>query len=364
MERFKFHYEPTVGWINDPNGLCQYNGKYHAFFQHYPYKSEWGPMHWGHAVSEDLIHWKELEVALTPNMQYEDDGGCFSGSALVKGNVMYLFYTSVSAQFGQAQSMAFSRDGLHFDKYPGNPIICGGEQWNNKDFRDPKVFEYDGRYFMVCGGGMNGVGRILLFVSDNLTKWEYVDAIFESADYGEALECPDLFELDGKWVLVFSAIKPIKYSSVFVIGSFDGKKFLREDIQYCEAGPDFYAPQTFVDDIGRRIMIGWMYHWGKALPENVNYAGALSIPRQLHIRDGRIVNYPVAEASSLLKSQNEHVEINGMQLIVKNGTAIVNEFDISNSGVASVDKVDILADSKSVEIFINNGQLSVSQWLI
>ena len=122
-ERLKYHFEPRTGWMNDPNGLIFYNGKYHAFFQHNPYKPVWGPMHWGHAVSDDLIHWEELEIALRPDMEYENTGGCFSGSAVEKDGVLYLFYTSVSEKLGQTQSVAISRDGVHFEKYEGNPVI-------------------------------------------------------------------------------------------------------------------------------------------------------------------------------------------------------------------------------------------------
>ena len=110
MNRFVNHFEPKIGWMNDPNGLVQFRGRYHAFFQHYPHDTVWGPMHWGHAVSDDLIHWEELPIALYPDQEYENDGGCFSGSAIVHEDKLYLIYTSVGKELGQTQSIAVSED--------------------------------------------------------------------------------------------------------------------------------------------------------------------------------------------------------------------------------------------------------------
>jgi len=153
QRRMKYHFEPQSGWMNDPNGLVYFRGQYHAFFQHNPYDTKWGPMHWGHAVSDDLLTWKELPIALTPDMPYENGGGCFSGSAVVKDDLLYLFYTSVSKEFGQTQSLATSADGIHFQKYEQNPIIRSFPPDGSKEFRDPKVTLINGIYYMVVGSG-------------------------------------------------------------------------------------------------------------------------------------------------------------------------------------------------------------------
>ena len=132
--RFAYHFEPTVGWMNDPNGLGYFGGQYHAFFQHNPYAPKWDTMHWGHATSTDLIHWNETDIALYPDREYEDKGGCFSGSAIEREGRLHLFYTSVSEDLGQTQSLAISKDGLHFEKYEGNPVIGGyPEDYPNRD---------------------------------------------------------------------------------------------------------------------------------------------------------------------------------------------------------------------------------------
>lgn len=150
--RFQYHFEPKKGWMNDPNGLIYFRGQYHAFFQHNPYAPRWGKMHWGHAVSSDLIHWQELPIALYPDQAYENAGGCYSGSAVEKDGRLYLFYTSVSRRWGQTQSMAYSDDGIHFTKYAANPVISENPL-GYSDFRDPKVTCIDGKYYMVVGTG-------------------------------------------------------------------------------------------------------------------------------------------------------------------------------------------------------------------
>ena len=171
MERLRYHFEPKKGWMNDPNGLVWFRGQYHAFFQHNPYDTVWGPMHWGHAVSSDLLHWEELPIALYPDQPYENGGGCFSGSAIVKDDRLYLFYTSVS-KTAQTQSVAMSDDGIHFYKYEGNPVIASCPE-GHKNFRDPKVSRIDGTYYMVTGSGNSRAGQVLLFESEDLLHWEY-----------------------------------------------------------------------------------------------------------------------------------------------------------------------------------------------
>lgn len=364
-KRFQYHFEPRKGWINDPNGLCYFQGRYHAFFQYNPYEPVWGPMHWGHAVSEDLVHWKEEKIALIPDREYENDGGCFSGSAIVKDDVLYLFYTSVSKEKKQTQSVAYSMDGIHFEKYEGNPIIADSPLGDNTDFRDPKVFCYEGCYYMVCGAGIDGVAKMLLFRSEDLMKWSYVNCIYESDKFGQAFECPDIFPLGDKYVLMFSAMKPEKYATVFLIGEFDGVAFKVEETQYVEGGEDFYAPQTFMDHRGRRILIGWFYHWGKELAEGVDFAGALSIPRELFMKNGRICNYPVEEAREFLAVQNEYVMVKENKLLITGFKGNVIEYDLSKlNQINRIDDIHILWDEKAVEIFINKGTFSCAQWLI
>ncbi len=352
IERLKYHFEPKKGWMNDPNGLCKFNGIYHAFFQYYPYAKVWGPMHWGHAISKDLIHWEELEPALIPDQPYENSGGCFSGSAIEKDGVLYLFYTSVSKELGQTQSLAISHDGIHFEKYDKNPIIDKVPSDGSQDFRDPKVFKFNDKYLMICGSGKNGVGKVLLFESENLFNWTYVGVLFEDKSCGEAIECPDLFKLGDDYVLMFSMMNKYLYSTNFIVGSFDGKHFIEKYRTQNEAGPEFYAPQTFFDG-ERRIIIGWMFSWTKAPDKYANYAGALSIPRELKIENEELLNYPVKEAWSLLKKECKGVKIKNNKLY-----AFKRKFNLKEAPK----DIAILEDTKTIEIFINYGEESFTLW--
>lgn len=355
-ERLRYHFEPQKGWMNDPNGLCFFKGQYHAFFQHYPYAPKWGQMHWGHAVSEDLIHWTEFPIALFPDQPYEDDGGCFSGSAVVKDGLLYLFYTSVSHERGQTQSLAVSRDGLHFEKYAGNPVIAKPPAEGSRDFRDPKVSFFDGCYHMVCGTGKGGVGKVVHYASNDLYHWDYQGVLIEGAQYGTVIECPDFFKSGDRYVLMFSQMDRPTHAVRILIGTFDGKRFKIETNQSPEAGPQFYAPQSFEAPDGRRVVIGWLYDWKKEPDEGADYAGALTIPREFIIdRDGEIRLFPVQEAAGLLAEQDELVKIKGdiIEVAGKSFPLALRE---------PVKDVKILKDTKTVEVFLNGGKVSYTLW--
>lgn len=352
MERLKYHFEPKCGWMNDPNGLIYFKGQYHAFFQHNPYSVHWDKMHWGHAVSCDLIHWTELDIALYPDEIYEDKGGCFSGSAIEKDGKMYLFYTGVSEKYDQAQCVAVSYDGLHFEKYQGNPVIPHYPADGSSNFRDPKVSLIDGKYYMVVGSGKDGVGKILLYTSADLLCWDYLGVLFEDKNCGAVLECPDFFKLDDKYILMFSKMGKTIYSTQFIIGDFDGVHFTEASRCSPEAGPQFYAPQTFLCPDGRRIMIGWFYDWKKKVPDGATFAGGLTIPRELSLCGNIIKNYPVTEARNLLKSSDDRIKISENAVFLPDGT----EFKLSSN----IENTAILCDKNAMEIFLNGGEFSFS----
>ena len=356
FQRFQYHFEPTVGWMNDPNGLIHFRGRYHAFYQHYPHAANWGQMHWGHAVSEDLIHWEQLPIALFPDRDYENDGGCFSGSAIEKDGRLYLFYTSVSHELGQTQSVAWSDDGIHFTKYEGNPVIRENPLGFG-DFRDPRVSCIDESYYMVVGTGNTVSGKVLLFTSGDLLNWSYVGVLFEGAEYAHCIECPDFFKMGERYVLMFSKINEAERSTIFVVGDFVDGKLVNCTVSRPEWGPDFYAPQTF-EAGGRRIAIGWMYHWGKAAPEGCPFAGALSIPRELKLVGERVENFPVEEARYLLRKTSPYVRLEGekLYLLDREGRAVCRE-------IPGLRSVEVLEDTKSLEVFANGGEMSFSWWL-
>lgn len=314
--RYRHHYHvmAPIGWINDPNGFVFFKGEYHLFFQHYPYDSSWGPMHWGHVKSKDLIHWEELPVALAPEHDYEKDG-CFSGSAIEKEGKLYLMYTGHAEHDGkiyQTQCIAVSEDGIHFEKSAHNPVISRETLANYgsiHDFRDPKVFERQGIYYSVIASkSEDNRGRILLFESQDLIEWQFSSVLLEGdKTQGIMWECPDLFHLDGKDVLIMSPIqipkKGFEYdnisSTVAFIGmvNWETKQFDVQNYHEIDFGLDFYAPQTLEDDQGRRIMIAWMQMWDRTLPTHELghlWAGAMTLPRELSIKENQLIQKPVS----------------------------------------------------------------------
>lgn len=356
-ERLKYHFEPQKGWINDPNGLIFYKGRYHAFFQYNPYSTHWDTMHWGHAVSDDLIHWEELPVALTPDQEYENSGGCFSGSAVEKDGKLYLFYTSVSKKYGQTQSVAFSEDGITFHKYEGNPVISHFPPEGSEDFRDPKVTKIGNVYYMVCASGKDGVGKVLLYSSQNLLDWKYEGVLHEGKEYGEVLECPDFFPLGEKYMLMFSQMGRDTESTMFVYGDFDGKNFEPISRYTPQVGPHFYAPQTFEDKKGRRILIGWLYNKDERLNCGAEYAGAFTIPCTLEMKDGNLYMYPVEEVHEYLSEEDPLVirDKGGISLLTEN-----LQFSLAYQG--KVNQLMVLRDTKTIDVFVNGGEKAYTYW--
>lgn len=327
-----FHLSSRVGWMNDPNGFSYYQGKYHLFYQYYPYESKWGPMHWGHAVSEDLLHWEYLPAALAPDTPADKDG-CFSGSAveLADGRQL-LMYTGVSAgpkrpdgtsDDRQTQCVA-AGDGVNYEKYSGNPVLTGEdipEGGSKVDFRDPKIWrEADGTYRCVAGNRpADGSGQILLYSSPDGFHWKFESVLAENKNrFGLMWECPDFFQLDGKYVLLTSPqdMLPSGFEyhngngTLCLIGSFDeqSKTFQEERDQAIDYGIDFYAPQTILTPDGRRVMIGWMQNWDTCsihAPEKL-WFGQMSLPRELSIKNGRLYQAPVRELEQLRHNKVEY----------------------------------------------------------
>ena len=315
----RFHVTGAVGWINDPNGFAPYKGEYHLFYQYHPYDTQWGPMHWGHVKTRDFVRWERLPAALAPDTEYDRDG-CFSGSAveLPDGRhlLMYTGVRNVRRRNGrvdgyQTQCVAIG-DGVNYEKYPGNPVIRGEDVPQGGsvlDFRDPKIWREDGCYYAVAANrASDGSGCVLLYRSQDALHWEYVSKVASSDNqYGTMWECPDLFPLDGKHVLLTNPMQMPPQGLQFhpgnanmaVIGSFDlsSGKLQWENLQAIDYGLDFYAPQTLQTPDGRRVMIGWMQNWDTvgARPQNMHFFGQMTIPRELFLRNGRLCQLPVRE---------------------------------------------------------------------
>jgi fructan beta-fructosidase len=308
-------------WMNDPNGLVYYQGEYHLFYQYHPSDTLWGPMHWGHAVSRDLVNWQHLPIALYP----DENGTIYSGSAVIDWHntagfgreAMIAIFTHVNGDC-QSQSVAYSTDrGRTWDKYEGNPVIPSAQ--NLQDFRDPKVFWYDDQKCSHWVMAVSGGPTILFFTSPNLKNWRPSGEFgFGYGENGSVLETPDLFQLpvDGgpetRWVLTagISSGGPAGGTGTqYFIGGFDGQVFISENpkdtVLWSDFGADYYAAQSWNDEPnGRRLMVGWMSNWQYAtdIPTST-WRGTFTVPRELSLvktLDGiRLVQQPVSELENL-----------------------------------------------------------------
>jgi fructan beta-fructosidase len=424
--RPKFHFSPPQWWANDPNGLVYLDGEYHLFYQYHPEGLTWGPMHWGHAISADLIHWENLPIALFP----DDIGTIFSGSVVIdayntSGLVPDGGMIAVYSYNTQTQGIAYSTDnGRTWIKYDGNPVINALA----KDFRDPKVFWHDptNQWIVAIAAG----SEIQFFASPNLIDWKYISTFTTDFFTMGVWEMPDLFPLEfngeTRWLLLVSVSSgaPAGGSgTMYFIGDFDGERFaatVTNDILWLDFGPDNYAGTTWNNaPDGERIFIAWMNNWryAEAIPTSP-WRGAMTFPRQLSLVetiDGvRLAQQPVKSIESLRELvawqedalvegemiledvQGRTLEIIadfefdsatsfGMQLHRDRDTSVKITYDVAQDQLtvdrprhealsaqypvffAAPLKVEdgrvqmrILLDESSVEIFANDGEVSIT----
>ena len=430
-EKPSFHLCAPIGWINDPNGFSTFNNEYHLFYQYHPYDVVWGPMYWGHSKTNDFIKWEQLPIALAPEASY-DMGGCFSGSALEYDGKHVIMYTGVldnkdengERVVRQTQCIAIG-DGENYEKLECNPVITHEmlpEGSSLEDFRDPKIWKEGEEFYCVVASRSNdGSGQILMYKSNNLKEWEFVTIVDNSKNkVGRMWECPDLFSLNGKGVLIISPqeVKATKdgfhngNNTAYLIEKYDNEKnsFERESCNVIDFGLDFYAPQTLESTDGRRIMIGWMQSWeNRIVPANFKWCGMMTIPRELTIKEGCLIQNPIREIKNYYKNTVEYnnltikdevsldgifgrelditIDIDGSQAeefkikLAKNNEyeTIINfnskkniiEFDRTYSGIygdilhkremkvsdkKGKVKMRLIIDKYSVEIFANDGE--------
>ncbi len=312
--RLQYHFSAPKNWINDPAGLIQWQDKYHLFYQYNPEKPEWGPMHWGHAVSKDLIHWEHLPIALAPPKKdnFEDNSGCFTGVSVANKGKLNLLYTTFKDQnfhpdaTEETQSLATSEDGINFKKYKGNPVLEKVPPKSTAGFRDPYVWKEGEDWKMIVGSGDGSKGKLPLYKSSDLKNWEYLGVLYKG-NPGTMWECPNFFKLGSKYVLLVSVNESRKQGAYYFVGEYKDNKFIPENKGRLDFGPDFYAPQVFKDKHGRAIMIGWMDHWGGIKPtQKTGWAGAMTIPRKLTLLPGGKVGVKPVEELKKLRSEKYH----------------------------------------------------------
>ncbi|KQM78638.1 glycosyl hydrolase family 32 [Pedobacter sp. Leaf216] len=370
-----FHFSPKAHWMNDPNGMVFLNGKYHLFFQYNPDSTIWGPMHWAHAISRDMIHWKEQPIALYPDSL----GTIFSGSAVIDKdntagfgkNAMVAIFTHHNKKIEdqktglhQYQSLAFSLDeGKTWTKYKGNPVLPNPGIW---DFRDPKVMWHaaTGKWIMTLATK----DRITFYSSPDLKKWTKESEFGEKLGaHGGVWECPDLFplELNGKthWVLLVS-INPGGpnggSATQYFTGDFDGKTFKpdAEKQKWMDYGTDNYAGVTFSNTGTRKVLIGWMNNWNYAnVVPTGTWRGATTLPRDLSLKkvgeETYLASTPVDALSKLEKVVFERNGLNGINsldlsagLVEGKGTKI--EMWVNGTDDCSIE----LGDGKNQKLII------------
>ena len=314
--RLHFHLMPPTGWMNDPNGLCEFQGINHIYFQYTPFLAGWGTKLWGHYTTTDWIHFQECEPFLFPDCDWDRDG-VYSGSAFVDGDKIHYFYTgNVKLQDkdydyileGREQNTIHlvSEDGVHAGE---KQLVMTNSDYPadmSKHVRDPKIFAKNGRYYMVQGA------------RDCESKgWKYFDRIAPEEKFGYMWECPDLFEVDGQEILIACPQGVPKsghdYQNVYQCGyfpiemDFENKKYKLGEFHELDKGFDIYATQTFLDENGRRILIGWMgipdADYDNDATVEYDWIHALTMPRVLTYQDGKLIQKPLEELKSLRKNK-------------------------------------------------------------
>lgn len=322
--RPQYHFLPPANWINDPNGLIQWNGRYHLFYQHNPHGPLHGTIHWGHAVSDDLVHWSDMPVALTPTPGGPDEDGCFSGCAVDNGGVPTIIYTGVQGK-KQLPCIATSTDGdlAMWTKYPGNPVIPSPpKELDLVAFRDHCVWREEDGWYQIIGSGIRDVGgAALLYSSPDLIDWEYMHPLYvgdanvrNPVWTGTMWECPAFFPLGDNHVLVVSVFdEGDLYYTAYYTGRYEDHRFTPETLDIVDYGGHFYAPQTLLDDKGRRIMWGWLWEGrSEQLLQEAGWAGVLSLPRTVYMSpDGSLGMEPVPELQAL---RGEHHRLQDLDL--------------------------------------------------
>lgn len=409
----KIHFKAPYCWINDPNGFIWYKGWYHLFYQCFPYSAHWGRMHWGHAVSKDLVNWEEKGIALFPS-KTDDRSGCFSGSAIEYKDKMYIYYTGVNYTeedpeninccindtFTAAQLMITSEDGIKFDNITDKktviPPIEDKKIGDKNHTRDPKVWRGKDAWYMVLGSTVDKNGRLLFYKSSDLKTWQYLNYC-EKDGFGWMWECPDFFEIDGKGVTIFSPMGFFNdrngYDSVAVcmLSSFDentGKMELSENYQLFDYGIDLYAPQSTTDKDGNRVVIAWARMPEAVITEKGEWCGMMCIPRIVDVKNNHVYIRPhtnvknsfVTKLSApkksgymlkttlkngesinvggyVIKRENDKITTNRSKVFnIKGNYRLIAETPVINDGY----ELEIYVDEHLVEVFINNGEYVIS----
>lgn len=412
--RLQYHLMPPTGFLNDPNGLCYFKGMYHIYFQYTPFNTGWGTKLWGHYTSKDLITYKEEEPFLYPDNIVDKDG-VYSGSAFVENNQIHYFYTGNVKLLDQEYDYineGRQQNTIHVTSSDGYHI--GAKRWvlSNEDYpqdmsnhvRDPKIFKHDKYYYMVLGARTrDNKGCILMYRSTDLENFVYYNRITTPEPFGYMWECPDLFELNDKLYLMCCPQgvhqQGYNYANVYQCGYFEidydfaNNQYQLSEFKEMDHGFDIYAPQSFEDRLGRRIVYAWM-----GIPDadytnptiDYGWQHALTMPRQLLVENGQLHQKPLVEMQSLrqVKQQVSIHQFNMLKqesicyemkicfdsrqdfnifirddVVLQYQTGVLS-LSLNDSGYGRntrnvvldhVDELTIFSDTSSLEIFVNDG---------
>lgn len=401
------HVYPETGWLNDPNGLCYFDGAYHLYFQYSPLDAKRGDIIWGHVTTPDFLIYKREEPFIFADSKLDKDGA-YSGSAFIKDGKINFFYTGNVKYQGDFDYITDGRDHntikIVSDGYTYDEKIL---LMSNKDYpadmtrhiRDPKIYEKDGVYYMFLGArSLADKGMVLVFKSQDLEKFTYHMRIETDYDFGFMWECPDYFDLDGQGILICcpQGLESEEYlfQNIYQAGYFpldldlENKTYKLGSFVELDYGFDFYAPQTFEDPEGRRILIGWMGMPDAAYtnPTEYDWQHAFTIPRVLSFVNGKVYQKPIGEYEKLRESKISLVKGTAYQgkvfeavaenirgdfsinirkdvtLSYENGILILDMGDSSYGRktrrikISKIEKLEIFSDKSSLEIFINDGE--------
>lgn len=418
--RLGFHQQPPTGWLNDPNGVCQVDGVYHLYYQYSPIQPEKGLVYWGHKTSTDLVNFEDQEIFLYPDQPF-DCHGVYSGTTFYKDGIYHIFYTGNVKHEGdhdydfsgreQNTIHLTSKDGFTIESREAVISYNDYPEGFSQHIRDPKIIEKNGHFYMLLGGRtIENKGAVLVYESQDLAKWSYKGLMLdEREDMGYMWECPDFFTLNGEDIFLFSpqGLEQQKYelANIYQSGYFIGEMEW-DSITFTpthsfvelDRGFDFYAPQTFEDESGRRILWGWM-----GLPDieyenpTVQYGWqhAMTMPRELMIENGKLKQKPLPEYQTLRKEeytfegeingkfrdeelkgevyellinkedstasltvnlrQDTALTFDGGVLTLKHGTSGYGRAERSIE-LKSIEQLHIFSDTSSLEVFVNDGE--------
>ena len=416
--RPKIHFTAPRNWINDPNGLTYFNGEYHIFYQHFPYDTSWGTMHWGHAVTKDFQTFKHLPIALYPSKDY-DRNGIFSGSALNYNGKMYLYYTAIKYRIENpeyihkplikddliaSQALLISDDGYHFNnkdaKYKVVDVITDPSLGHDQHTRDPKVWlGKNGNVYMILGSkvpnGDDFDGEVLFYESEDGIHFEYKNS-YQEPTIGNMWECPDVFKINNQFFMIFSPEntdqppKPNSNARYMPIDFDEDTLTIKDhgDWPYLDHGLDFYAPQTFLSKDNERLLLGWLRM--RKPVQGEEWIGMFIMPRILHEKDGKIIqelypkiknsfNHEVQEISfdqpfQLKTTLNKDSSLNlgGFKIDIQDDCLHLNREEVSiqenkvcNDVVSPKLQghydIELYYDHHVFEIYINGGEYVMSQ---